>query len=103
MGGTTISLTGKNPDKLLYKIARRVADYRGVMQPDSAIMLYNPTTKEQKLYKIDYANEEKFRSGEFTLSEVEELGRGAGIAVAVAKMGNKPKKDEWIGMVHLHT
>ena len=101
MGGCTITRTGKDSNKLLYEICAEIQKAFPNLQPDSSIILFNPTTEEQKVYEFEFTHE----YGEtFTVKETKSLGHGGGVALAVsAHYGTKPQKKEWIGTVHLHT
>lgn len=100
MGGTSIVRFGKDWQKLLYEVLYEVAKSVPLLWADSALMLYNPTTGEQKAYKIEYLDD----LGNLSIKETKGLGRGAPVAVHVAcKYFPEPKEGEWVAMVHLHT
>ena len=103
MGGTTISRTGKDINVLINEMKDQIAEASHIMSPDSNLILYKPSTKESKTFKVFVDPE----SG--NVEFVEQAGdvisqRGDGIAIEVAaNFGPKPKEDEWIATVHLHT
>lgn len=100
MGGTTISRTNKDIDVLINEMKQEIAEASHIMSPDSNLILYKPSTKEQKTFKVFVDPE----AGTVEFVEQEVSQRGDGIAVAVAaNFGPKPKEDEWIATVHLHT
>lgn len=101
MGGITITRTEKDPNKLLYEICAEIQKSFPNLQPDSSIILFNPTTKKSKVYKFEFTHP----YGEtFIVKPIRKLGRGGPCAIQVsANYRKKPEKNEWIGMVHLHT
>ena len=109
MGGTTIVVNGKTVEDVLRKIKKAILNCQMTMRPDSDVVLYNPSTKEGKIFKpvIKYSQKGE---GVFAIDVIEDVcfeeveSGNIGMPVAVASIyGKKPKEGEWQGAVHLHT
>jgi len=106
MGGTTLVQNGKTVEAVLKKIKEEIIKAFPNFSPDSDVVLFNPTTKEGKIFKattkwaksqdeIEYPEDVEFK-------EVEQ-GNIAMPATVASIYGKKPRKGEWQGSVHLHT
>jgi len=102
MGGYNIARTGKDVNKILEEIKSLIlsANREHRMYPDSDLALYNPTTKEGRIFKIILIPEDNPET--VVLKEVKKGDVERPIVTAKA-YGPKPEKDEWIGCVHVHT
>ena len=101
MAGTTISRTGKDPDALLKEMLEAIQNSFPPFQPDSDLIFLKPSTEEVRIYKIDFDNNYKAIA-----KQVEQIvnAHGVPIAVTVASIyGDKPKEEEWVATIHLHT
>ena len=102
MGGFNIAKTGKDVDKILEQIKSDVLaanrEYR--MYPDSDLALYNPTTKEGRIFKVILIPEDN--PTRVVLEEVKKGDVRRPISTVKA-FGPKPKEGEWVGSVHMHT
>jgi hypothetical protein len=104
MAGTTITRTAQDPDRLLDQICKEIIEIRDNFTPDSAIILYNPTTNERRLFEMQYVNPSCDDDMEFRVVETANEGPRAIFAMTVAHhFGPEVKAGEWIGTVHLHT
>lgn len=105
MGGCTITRTNVDIDLLINGIKEEIV--KGALYglyADSKLILLKPSTKETRLFEIVYEGQH----GEtVTLKECsldENIGHGGGMAISFSSIyGDKPKENEWVGMVHLHT
>jgi len=100
MGGSTITVYGLKIETTLEKMKAGILSAVPTLWADSSIILFNPTTKEAHFYKVIYLGKYGER---IKLREVK-MGRNIGMPLSVsAHYQRKPRRNEWLGTVHLHT
>lgn len=105
MGGTTIIQNGKTVEEVLAKIKKGIIRAFPNLAPDSDVALYNPTTKEGKIFKatIKWAKSDENEYPEDVEFKEAEEGNIAMPTTVASIYGKKPRKGEWQGSIHLHT
>ncbi len=106
MGGATFSHTGLEEKVLEHLKNQILLGYQSYqLYPDSDISLFNPDTKEQKIFNIEIKETEG--KIEVILTEKADKTINLATAAAIETTANyikpNPKKGEWIGCAHVHT
>jgi len=105
LGGTLITKNSKYPKVLLRYLKNQMIRAAQIgLYPDSEAVIFNPTKKYGKIYKCELIyleNESQDIPADVKFTEVE-AGRIFPVAMAFV-YATHPKKNEYIGMVHLHT
>ena len=106
MGGATVSKNGKTPQSVLEQLRKQILLAFPNLQPDSDATLFNPATKEAKLFKVTLKGPDDDIKVEFEEMNVEETKVNLATAAAIAVTNiyhKKPRKGFWEGCIHLHT
>ena len=109
LGGSTLTVYGTTLSKTLKAIRKSLLDAARTWQlwADSSVAVFNITTKKAYTYKVKYiGNDNTFFSGRgmpIRLHEVK-VGKNVGMPLSVAAHYNrKPRRNEWMATVHVHT
>jgi len=100
MGGSTLTSYGLKLETVLEKIKANVEAATPTLWADSSVIIFNPTTKEVHFYKVIYLG----KYGEHVRLREVKMGRNIGMPLSVAAhYQRKPRRNEWMATVHVHT
>ena len=107
--GATVTKKDKDFSRLLKVMRAEIEHAFPNLQPDSNLILYKPSTKETRIYKVEIIGDsrddyvEGLANLTFLKGEDKAIEHGDGIACNVAATyGPKPKKNEWIATIHFN-